>query len=302
MPALVTLANGDMQLEGSQIPALPFPELVPVPNIAGSETLLAIQLTAQGFPILPFIDFDTSTKDKMEGLLREYVGRHYSRCPDIMIITGLIRVELASARFSDHIPFTTVKRAMATFIHIDHVPPGFVLIDPHNLKKCDIIAFFKHAINRQSLYGPEKAFGFLAYQRNKTTHCATYPTVVAQSTSPVGATLLAMASSAAPVITGAMSDAGDIQRSAACGERVPATVIDLALWAMSIKHTSTASPAIVVPSTAGMIQVHQHEMTTLIERGLHPVVPVNGPNDSPNGQPIYVVPAQPFLGQDAEPT
>lgn len=63
-----------------------------------------------------------------------------------------------------------------------------------------------------------------------------------------------------------------------------------------------ASPAIVVPSTAGMIQVHQHEMTTLIERGLHPVVPVNGPNDSPNGQPIYVVPAQPFLWQDAEPT
>ncbi|KAF8337252.1 hypothetical protein F5887DRAFT_920431 [Amanita rubescens] len=234
VPTQGTPANEDMP-EGPQLPALP----VPAPDIAGSQVLPALQLTAQGFPILPPINFESRSKEDLEGLLRDYVGRHY---------------KLASAGFSDRVPFTTVKQEMPAFVSDDHIPPGFILTDPHNMKKNDIVAFFKHVINRQNLYNPEHAFRFRAFRRKGDVHCAMYPSM--------------------PVECTPLEDAG-------LPVEAPATM----------------------PHSGSMIQIHQHEMMTLIERGLHPVLPVNGPNDSPNGQPIYVVPAQAqaLLNQDAVP-
>jgi hypothetical protein len=86
----------------------------------------------------------------------------------------LIEAELASEKNSIHVPYRKLEEEWSNFAKPQYFPPGFIIKDPRNLKKEQILSFLHHVKNRQDLYGAEDAFRFSHYLTKNSRVSACY--------------------------------------------------------------------------------------------------------------------------------
>lgn len=267
----------------------------------------AISVTADGFPVVPDIEFNKRSKQELEGLMRSYLGRHYGRLCDFPTISLLIRAALASKGVSRHVPFGSFKDDIALFIQKNYIPAGLVLHDPHNMKKQDIVDFLNHITSRQSLFGAAEAFQFCSFRKNGRMHPATYPAVssIADVTSQPPRSAMAPTTPAQPALqilpqhvmsgyedplaSGTIVHANDETRCVIDPKLLTQPTVGMNAEGAVRPQTHQTG---INPNDADymhMVMVNQQEITTLMDHGLASVHPINGPNDGP---PMYLIPAK----------
>ncbi|KAF8805983.1 hypothetical protein BYT27DRAFT_7257398 [Phlegmacium glaucopus] len=115
---------------------------------AGAGSALTIQVTPEGFPMVPTpAALDKLTKDDLERLYHTYITHHYW---------------LASRDTERQAPFTRISLKQSEFIQAKYIPRGVTLNDPRMMKREAMLQFFHHIAARQESHGIQDVFRFKA--------------------------------------------------------------------------------------------------------------------------------------------
>ena len=234
---------------------------------------------------------------------------------------------LASGNTKKHVPFGALGVHQRQFIESKYLPNGFTFEDPRNLKKGQILEFFKHVRERQESHGPSEAFRFLKYVKGRELVSAEYGTRLDEE---CAATKTAKARSAHANVKATTkgngkskgrgkgkaketetADADDMDGGIPFDHRqtpnskssitqrpgsltIPIDPVLLAMQSlMPPRGAGNVPAAISMPprdqgNISPTISIDESDMAVLTSLGHQAILPVNGPNDGP---PMYSITA-----------
>ena len=232
-----------------------------------------VDITDDGFPIVPDIN-EKMLKKTLADTMRDYLAKHYSEPSSFCFVASsieMILVGLAGGFKSDvPTPYGNVMKDQSTYIKPQYLPPGFVMKDPHNLAKDDILAFFDHIHCKEVTDGYPKAFRFAIYDYDKkgTRAPVVYPDQLRDDRGSKKKKPTALTLKPHPITR----HSNPVTRTPTPECRAPATY----------PLTPSGTPTTDRPLTV----IDQTQMSILITADFPARPPCNGPND---GSPHYKV-------------
>lgn len=131
-----------------------------------------ILTSPEGFPIFsPTFSPEKLSKREAEKLLRSFLRRNYGASVLSVDIPALmVLIALANGAQTEEVPYADIGKGIdqrRQFVDDVYLPDGFVLRDPHNIKREEIIRFLKHLQDRQANNPSANIFRFRVSKRQE---------------------------------------------------------------------------------------------------------------------------------------